>query len=381
MTSGLVLLVGRVIGHALPEYADGWVFVDGPLIGDVGFGAPPDAPTIDLRERIVTPGFVDMHNHGGAGGHFADGPDAARQAADLHLRSGSTTTIASLVSAAPRELAAQVTSLRPLVDEGVLAGLHLEGPWISSHRHGAHDTGVLRAPNPTELARLLDLGAGAISMVTLAPELDGGIAAVRQLAEAGIVVAIGHTDASDAITRAAIDAGASVATHLFNAMPPMKHREPGPVGALLRDRRVTIELIADTHHIHPDVLAICLAAADPTRVALVTDAMAAAGSADGRYQLGTLDVTVTDSLARVTSTGALAGSTLTLHSALRHAVLSAGWPLVDAVTCATATPARVLGLTDRGRLEPGLRADIVILDDELSLRGVMRAGEWIVEPT
>ena len=216
-------------------------------------------------------------------------------------------------------------------------------------------------------------------MVTIAPELDGGLAAIRQLVAAGIVVAIGHTDATWATTRAAIDAGATVATHLFNAMPALQHREPGPVGALLRDPRVTVELIADTVHLHPDVLALALSSAGADRVALVTDAMAAAGEQDGHFRLGSLDVDVVDGIARIAGGGALAGSTLTMDRALRHCVFDAGWTLDDTVRTMSATPARALGLSDRGLLAPGRRADIVMLDDDLCVRGVMLAGEWVVE--
>jgi N-acetylglucosamine-6-phosphate deacetylase len=357
------------------------VLIEGGLIVAVGGGPAPDADhVIDLPDLTIAPGFVDQHCHGGGGVHFTDGPDQARLAADLHASHGTTSVVASLVSAPPRLLLDQVRMLAPLVRDGVLAGLHLEGPWISHHHHGAHDVSVLRDPDPDEISTLIDAAGGALRMVTLAPELPGALAAITQFRQAGIVVAIGHTHADDQRTHQAIGAGASVATHLFNAMPGLKHREPGPVGALLSDRRVTVELIADGVHVHPDVLAISHAASGPDRVALVTDAMGAAGAADGDYRLGSLDVVVSAGQARVRDTGALAGSTLTLDRALQNAVTTAGWTVDDAITCLTRTPARVLRLADRGALAPGRRADLVALDGDLTVRAVLRSGQWVVPP-
>ena len=387
MTTATILAGARLGGRgarrgsARPSLGASWVAIGGGRILDVGGGAPPaGTPVIDVRGLILAPGFVDMHCHGGGGATFADGPDAARTAAHTHLTNGTTTLMASLVSAAPRHLASQVTGLVPLVAAGTLVGIHLEGPWISHRQCGAHDPEVLRRPDPIEVRSLLEAGQGAVAMVTLAPELDGGLAAVAQITGAGAVVAVGHTAADNATTYRAIDAGATVATHLFNAMPQWHHRAPGPVGALVRDPRVTVELIADLHHLHPDVLAGARAAAGTGRVALVSDAMAAAGHGDGHFRLGDLEVTVADGVARLTHSDALAGSTLMLHRALRHAVLDAGWPLDDAIDSATDTPARALGLDDRGRIAPGLRADLILLDDDLRIHGVMRAGSWIVDP-
>lgn len=355
--------------------------MDSDRIVATGQDAPPPADTtVDCTGLTVTPGFIDMHSHGGAGAAFTDGPDAARRVVAMHAQHGTTTMMASLVSADADTLSRQVAALVPLVQDGTICGIHLEGPWISHQRKGAHDPHALRAPNPTEIEDLLAVGAGTIAMVTLAPELPGGIDAVRQLVAAGVVVALGHTSGDDHITREAIDAGATVATHLFNAMPALHHREPGPIGALLRDPRVTVELIADGIHVHPDVLAVVMAAAGADRIALVSDAMSAAGMADGDYELGSLAVRVTDGVARLVEGGALAGSTLTLDDALRRVVDHAGWSVDDAVTCLTRTPAHTLGLADRGALETGQRADVVLLDPTLQVAGVMQAGVWIVEP-
>lgn len=219
-------------------------------------------------------------------------------------------------------------------------------------------------------------------MVTLAPERDGALAAIRLLVDRGVAAAIGHTDASYEQTRAAVAAGATVATHLCNAMRPVHHREPGPIVALLGAPGVVCELIADGTHLHDGMLAFAAAVA-PGRTALVTDAIAAAGMPDGEYDLGGQPVVVTDRVARLStadgSPGAIAGSTLTMDAALRRAV-GAGVSLVDAVRMAATTPARVLGLGGTvGALAPGLRADLVELDPQLQVLRVMRAGVW-VEP-
>jgi N-acetylglucosamine-6-phosphate deacetylase len=235
----------------------------------------------------------------------------------------------------------------------------------------------LTAPDPASVDALLGAGDGAVRMVTLAPELPGGIDAVRRLVGAGVLAAIGHTDATYDETRAALVAGARLGTHLFNAMRPLRHRDPGPVGALL-DSPVDVELIADGVHLHPSVLRTVFAA-KPGRCILVTDAMAGAGAPDGDYALGQMAVEVRDGVARLadgSGTGAIAGSTLTMDAAVRFAVRTAGLPLLDVVHAATTAPPRAWALDDVGALEAGRRADLVVLDDDLEVVRVMRAGAW-----
>ena len=361
-----------------------WMTIDGGVIGDTGCGPPLAAnadDVVDCSGLQLAPGFIDQHCHGGGGVSFSDGGEAARIVANTHARAGTTSLMASLVSESFSELMRQVTELVPVAREGSICGIHLEGPWISERRPGAHAAAALRRPTTAEIASLLEAGEGHIAMVTLAPEREGGIAAVRQLTEAGVVVAVGHTDGDESATLAAIDAGATVATHLFNCMPPMKHREPGPAAALLLDPRVTVELIADGRHVHPSMLEVARRVAGPARIALVTDATAAAGEGDGQYRLGSQDITVRHGCARLTHGGALAGSTLTLRSAFKHAVDDAHWPIADALLSVTSAPARTFGLVDRGRIERGLRADLVLLDASLEVQGVLRHGHWVRRPT
>jgi N-acetylglucosamine-6-phosphate deacetylase len=372
LTAAQVVTPARIL-------APGWLLLDGDRIVEVGEGAPPRPADVDLGSVTVTPGFVDLHVHGGGGASFDTGTaDAADVAAAAHLAHGTTSMAASLVTDTPDRMADAVRELALLVDDGRLAGIHLEGPWLSPRRSGAHQPGALTHPAPAAIEALLTAGSGAVRMVTLAPELPGGLDAVRRLDDAGVLVAIGHTDATYDEARAAIDAGARLGTHLFNAMRPLHHRDPGPVGALL-DAPVDVELIADGVHLHPAVLRTVFAA-KPGRCILVTDAMAAAGAPDGDYRLGPMSIEVRDGVARLadgSGGGAIAGSTLTMDAAVRFAVRTARLPLLDVVHAASTTPAAAWGLTDVGAIEAGRRADLVVLDDRLEVVRVMREGAWL----
>ncbi|GLF97130.1 N-acetylglucosamine-6-phosphate deacetylase [Streptomyces yaizuensis] len=358
---------------------NGRLIVDGTKIAGA---APEDAPTRDLTGHWIVPGFVDIHNHGGGGGSFTGGdPEAVLKGVRTHLEHGTTTVVASLVTADMDRLARHAGTLSELVEQGDLAGIHFEGPFISPCRKGAHSEEFLRDPDPAEVRKLLDAARGTARMVTLATELPGGLDSVRLLAEHGVIAAIGHTDATYEQTVAAIDAGATVATHLFNAMPPLGHRAPGPIAALLEDERVTVELINDGTHLHPAALELAFHRAGAHRVAFITDAMDAAGFGDGQYQLGPLAVDVVDGVARLVDGGSIAGSTLTLDTAFRRAATVDRLPVEDIVQAISANPARLLGIDDRvGSLEPGKDADLVVLDEDFRLKGVMRRGVWVIEP-
>lgn len=360
------------------EVHEGWLTIENGRITHVGRGKAPGRGH-SLSGGYVVPGFVDIHNHGGAGGSYPEGDlDGARRAAAFHARHGTTTTIASLVTAAPDDLARAAAALADLCEEGVLAGIHYEGPYISPARRGAHDPALLRAPDRTEFASLVKAGRGHIRMITIAPELPDAPEVIRAAADAGVVAAIGHCDATYEQTLAGIDAGATVATHLYNTMPALHHRTPGPIAALLEDERVTVELINDGVHVHPAVVRLAYDVAGPDRTALVTDAMAATGIGDGSYELGSMAVTVEDGVARITGTGAIAGSTLTMDVAFRRAVQLAGVSLPEATRIASLTPARVLGLDDRiGSIAVGKDADLVVLDEDLTVTAVMRRGAWL----
>lgn len=364
----------------------GWMRVGGGRILALGEGAAPvlDLPRLDYTGTVV-PGFVDLHVHGGGGASYTDGiADEVRRAAAFHLAHGTTTTITSTVSATPEALGEIVERLAPLVEAGISAGIHLEGPWISRQRCGAHDPQALRDPDLAEIDRLLAAARGTIAMVTLAPELPGGMAAVSRFAQAGVLVAVGHTEATYAQACEAIEHGARVATHLFNAMAPLGHREPGPVLALTEDPRVLIELIGDGVHLHPALVRDVQRSLGFDRVALVTDAMVAAGMSDGAYRLGELDVDVVDGVARVRATGAIAGSTATMELLFRRAAHSfrdahgalSDEVLVGLTKMTSGNQARVLGRNDIGLLERGRRSDFVVLNDDYSVVDVYRVREF-----
>jgi len=363
----------RVAGQIVQPGAvvPGFVEVDGSVIVEV-------AARNRAGDDIVLPGFVDLHCHGGGGHTFTTGdPVAARAAAAFHLRHGTTTMLASLVSSPFALMRDATAAYRALVADGTIAGIHFEGPYLSAVRCGAQNPAYLRDPSIEELRALVDLGGGAVSMVTVAPELPGATDAVAYLVAAGVIAALGHTDATYEQTVAAVAAGAAVGTHLFNGMRPPHHREPGPVIALLNAPALVCELVADGFHLHPGILAFAARAAGPDRAALITDAMDAAGMPDGEYDLGGQAVVVADRVARLARNGSIAGSTLTMDLALHRAV-AAGIALPDASAMASTTPARVLGLGDRtGALSAGLAADLVVLSPDLEVKRVMRAGRWV----
>lgn len=358
----------------------GWVDLDGARIVALGEGTPPpDAvpgQVLDLGDVVLVPGFVDLHCHGGGGASFGADPVAARTAAGLHLAHGTTSLMASLVAGPRDRLRDEIAALAPLVEDGLLVGIHLEGPWLASAYCGAHDPVHLRHPDPAEVDELV--GHDAVRMVTLAPELEGGLDVVRRIVGLGAVAAIGHTDADRGTAAAAITAGASHATHLFNAMRPLRHRDPGAVLALLEDDAVTLELIRDGVHVDPHLSAWLDAVLAPHRLVAVTDAMAAAGSVDGRYPLGTMEIDVRDGVAHVAGTTTIASSTATADRLFR--AIAGDQPtdasLLRAVAQTSTNPARVLGRADLGVLAPGARADLVALDTAtLRVTTVVRAGE------
>ena len=379
---------------------DGVVVVDGDTILWVGPAVEaaragwPDLPNPREIPLTLLPGLVDVHNHGGGGAGFPDAStvDEARVAIREHLAHGTTTLVASLVTAAPATLHQRVSVLTALAEAGELAGIHLEGPFLSSTRCGAQDPELIQVPDADLVRELAEAAHGFLVTMTVAPELagvvgDGGV--IDALITARALPSFGHTDASwtqtsvavaDARTRLDATPGArsarSTVTHLFNGMRPFTHRDPGPIPELLAAARrgdVVVELIGDGTHLAPELVRSIFELVGAKNVALVTDAMAAAGMADGGYRLGSQDVTVTDGVARLTHGGAIAGGTAHLLDVLRTTV-AGGVPLVDAVRSAATTPATVLGDPRVGALEVGRRADVVITDSDLRIIEVLRAG-------
>jgi N-acetylglucosamine-6-phosphate deacetylase len=341
--------------------------------------APGDAERLSLAGRTLIPGFVDLHVHGG-GGHSMQSADPAqiRAASAFHLEHGTTRTLVSIVTAPLDEMLSTLRTVSQLVAEGTILGAHLEGPFLNPLRAGAHDARHLLAPDAATFERLRAAADGALRVVTIAPELPGGIDLVRRVVASGAVAAIGHSDADHSAAMAAFDAGTTLVTHLFNGMRPWHHREPGLAGAALERAGVTCELIADGVHVHDGSARLAFAAA-PGRIALVTDATAAAGSEDGApHRLGTVDVRVRDGAPRLADGVTLAGSILTMDLALARTGRDIGLSIGAAVEAASMVPANVLGIGDRvGSIEPGKDADLLVLDDGLRVEAVMSGGRWI----
>ena len=355
-----------------------WVAFDAGRVVATGHGdswrelAPREAH--DGGGAWLTPGFVDIHGHGGAGCAFDDGDDAIATARAMHRAHGTTRAVLSLVTASVDDLVARVATVARLAHaDATILGSHLEGPFLDLGHKGAHTASLLRAPDAASVDRLLQAADGTLRQVTLAPELPGATDAIARFVAAGVAVAVGHTDADADAARRAFDAGATILTHAFNGMRGIHHRAPGPVVAAMGDDRVTLELIADGAHVHPDVMRLAFAGA-PGRIALITDAMAAAGSADGAYTLGGLAVTVTDGVARLDDGGSIAGSTLTQDAALRLVTAECGVPIADAVAALTTVPAHAIGAA-AGSLAVGATADAVLLDAGLNVREVWVDGE------
>jgi len=356
----------------------------------------PTGQAIELGADWIVPGFIDGHVHGGAGAQCnTDDPDEVAAVTAFHARHGTTALLATTVSAPLGGLAAALGAIgrvrargragRPgaggSVPGAAILGVHLEGPFLSAARPGAMDPASFLAPDSQVLAELLAVEPGLVAMMTLAPELPGAIALVRELAARGVVASLGHSEASEAQTAAAVDARACAVTHIFNAMRPMHHREPGLAGAALDRPQLSCELIADGVHVTGSTLRLTHRAKGTAGIRLVTDAIAAAGMPDGTYRLGTTEVRVSNGCARLAAGEALAGSTLTMDAAVRNAVRELGVPLPEAVVMASGNPARLLGLSGRkGSIATGMDADLAVLREDLSVRATLVGGRWAVAP-
>jgi N-acetylglucosamine-6-phosphate deacetylase len=379
-TSTTVIHSARLIsGH--DTVADAWVRFAGDRVAARGIGdtwrdsAPTDTSVTDAAGRHLVPGFIDLHCHGAGGASADEGEAAIETVLAVHNAHGTTRSVLSLVTAPVDTLARQLQEIaRVAASDPRVLGAHLEGPFLDHEFRGAHDAAELRTADAASVDLLLDAGGGMLRQVTIAPEHPGATEAIARFVDAGVVVAVGHTGADFATALSAFDAGASILTHAFNGMRGIHHRAPGPVVAAMHADHVTLEIINDGVHVHPDVVRLAFSGA-PGRVALVTDAMAAAGAVDGEYQLGSLGVIVADGVARLLEGGSIAGSTLTQDAALRHAVIESGIPLDEAIGALTVTPAAAIGRSgDLGRLDRGFAADAVLLAPDLAVDAVWGAG-------
>jgi N-acetylglucosamine-6-phosphate deacetylase len=374
-----LIAAGRVIpatdGQIL---APGYVRISNGLIADVGAGRPA-APDVDLADGFLVPGMVDLQVNGYFGVDLATADEIGWTTVVRRLpETGTTAFLPTFVTGPVHKLAAALRSttlLLPRLPVGArVLGVHLEGPFISLRRRGAHTPEWIIDPQPELVDELLEAGRGVLRVVTLAPERHGAMAAIGKFVEAGVLVSVGHSDATAEQVAKAADAGAHMVTHLFNAQSGMHHRAPGVVAAALTDQRLTSGLIVDLHHVAPAVCAIAFAAA-PDRIALVTDAAACAGMPPGRYQLGgkPIELPPGDGVPPVRADRTLAGSALRMDVAVANLV-SIGVGLVTAVTAATRIPADLIGRPDLGRIAPGAAADLAWLGDDLRTRTTWVAG-------
>ncbi|MBU6314134.1 MAG: amidohydrolase family protein [Actinomycetales bacterium] len=335
---------------------DTWVEVSDNLIRSVnqGMHSSPD----QIIDGTLIPGFIDIHCHGGGGKYFsALSVGEIHSVIQTHRGHGTTSLLASLVSEPIQTLKEQIVRLKPLYKSGQIVGIHLEGPYLSHARCGAHDPKVLVTPDLAEIKELLELADGAIKMITIAPELPGAIEAIKYLSASGITVAIGHSDGGFIDAAAGTNAGASVVTHFMNGMD--KSLTEGSFASfVVADERLSVELIIDGHHI-PIATAREIYTALGSRIIFITDAMAAAGSIDGTYSIGKLPVVVKEGVARLESNGALAGSTLTMDTVFINAVNSLGLSVKEAVAATSTRAAKRLGFKDRGEIAVGMRADLL----------------------
>lgn len=340
---------GSLLGNTWIESSDGVITSVNP-----GIHSNPDT-TIN---GVLIPGFVDIHCHGGGGHYFsATSPDSITAAIKAHKKAGTTSLVASLVSESIDDLKIQIQRLIPFYNRGEIVGVHLEGPYLSHARCGAHEPSLLIDPTVEQLKELIAIGQGSIKMVTIAPELNGALDTIKYLASVGVIVAVGHTEGNFKDASAATDNGASVVTHFLNAMNK-ENTEGSIANFVINDPRLAVELIVDGHHLSFEKVKELFASFGP-RIITVSDAMAAAGKGDGNYTIGALPVEVNNGVARLVSNQGLAGSTLTISEAFKNLISKCGVSLQQAVHATSTMPAQSLGLNDRGSIAVGQRADLL----------------------
>jgi N-acetylglucosamine-6-phosphate deacetylase len=381
-----IALLGGDVLTPLESVPNGTVVIeDGHLqyVGPSPGGPDVAATVIDVTGCYVCPGFVDLQVNGGGGALLTEDPtlDAIRQMTRTHARFGSTAMLPTVVTGSEatmcRALEAVARAAASAPEGARVLGSHIEGPFINPVRKGAHDERFIRAPNVSLFRRFVEAAQGTLRLITLAPELSGAMELIAAAREAGVVVSLGHTDASYEEAEAAIDAGASFATHAFNAMRPLRQRDPGVLGAVLERNEVVAGTIADGAHVHHSVLALLARSKGPRGLALVTDAMPPSGLSLATFELQQRTVYLRNGACYLEN-GTLAGSALTMDAAIRTMHEQAGIPPLDAIMMSTSTPAGVLGMQDTfGILRSGAPADVVVLDRRLHVSHVFVGGKQI----
>lgn len=364
------------------------LLLDGATVVEVGSrdqqAVPPNCPVFDFGDGILAPGFVDIHIHGGAG-HDVMEPDSQalpaveRLIAQHGVSSYFPTTVTAPMDQTLQALDRLATAIETARNHDDLRarplGIHLEGPFISHLRRGVHPPENLLPPTLAAFDRFWQASRGHIRVMTIAPELPGAMEMIAEAAKRGVCVSLGHSDADAPTTRAAVQAGARHATHTFNAMRPLGHRDPGVVGEVLTNDSISADIIADGIHLDPEIVKLFLKMKGLERSVLITDATAATGMPDGRYRLGSLEVEVKNG--KCTRDGHLAGSVLTMDRAIRNVMKYGDWSLSHALRAATFNPARAVNLTQVGRLEAGARADLVVLSPNGEVRKTIIGGKGV----
>jgi N-acetylglucosamine-6-phosphate deacetylase len=381
------ILAGTIYTPA-EEINNGVILVDGQRISEVGprhsVKIPAGVTTFDHSEEIVTPGFIDMHTHGAAGHDFMEAtPEAVSVIGRFFAQHGTTSYVATTVTASVERIERAATGLGEIIrgashtDNGSSSadgptaqplGIHFEGPFLNVSRRGAHPAADIQKPSVKLWEQFVESAGGAAQVLALAPELDDNQAVLKYSRGKGIRVGIGHSDASYDEAERAIDAGATHGVHIYNAMRPFSHRDPGIIGAVLTDNRVSAELICDGIHVDPAAVRLLVKAKGAARVILITDSLSATGMPDGSYQLGEFTINVVDGICR-TKDGNLAGSSITLEQALRNLVKFTGLSFKDCLPCATLNPARLLGVEkQKGVIATGADADFAVLDGNYAVK-------------
>ncbi len=374
---GAIVTPGEVIENGVALCEDGRIKAVGP---SSAIAPEPDSSIIDATGRVVMPGFIDTHFHGSGGlDVMANGAEGIRRISRALLKFGTTAYLATTVAARHEELVRAIEDTIAAEEDDPFAaeilGLHIEGPYINPKFKGAQPEWGIRDPDFDECAQLLDAAAGRIKIMTVAPELPGGLEMIRTLARAGVAPSLGHSEADYDTALAAIEAGATRATHLFNAMSGAHHRKPGLAAAALGEPGLCAEMICDGVHVDPRMVALAWKAKGRDGMTLVTDATAAQGVGDGVFTLGDLQIQVRGPLCTLMDGVTIAGSTLTMNRAAANAISFTGMSLIDAAHTASLAPARVCGVTDRkGSIEAGKDADLTILNADFSVSHTIRAG-------
>ena len=378
VTAGRVMTPDRVI-------LDGVVLVEGPKILEVGSRravrfSRDEFQVVGHSQQLLAPGFIDVHTHGAMGRDVMEGTDEALEVISRFLAAhGTTSFLATTVTASPIATLQAVEALGSQVDRPLpgarMLGLHLEGPFINPEKRGAHTAKYIRRPSTLIFDQLLACSSHQIKLITVAPEVEGSLELIRFARAKGVVVSLGHSNATLEETMAAIALGAGNATHTFNAMRPFSHRDPGILGAVLTAPEIWAELIADGVHVSPAAINLCIQCKSARRILLISDAVSATGMPEGQYRLSDIEITLSGGICR-TREGQLAGSTLTQDQALRNMVRWSHLPLEAVLGMLTRNPAQSLGIAEsKGTLAEGRDADMVLLDRNLRVHTTIIQGE------